>query len=89
MYLKAIDAAEDDDSDSGSSSGGRKSGGGGGGGTYVKPSEEKTNEQPASQRTKFTDMADSHWAIESVLFLNGIGVISDSASYRPDDSITR
>lgn len=89
LYLKAIDAAEDDDSDSGSSSGGRKSGGGGGGGTYVKPSEEKTNEQPASQRTKFTDMADSHWAIESVLFLNGIGVISDSASYRPDDSITR
>ena len=40
-------------------------------------------------RTLFLDMEDAHWALDSVMFLNSIGVISDAKQYRPDDSVLR
>ncbi len=84
LYKKAIKALKDkkDDDDDKPS---RVSSGGGG---YSIP---KQTQQvpPAPARTKFTDMEDSHWALESVLFLNGIGVVSDASAYRPNDSVTR
>ena len=87
LYSEAIKTVANDDDDDGSSSSGSRTGGGGGG-SYVKPSAQ-TNSPEIPKRTKFIDMDDNHWAIESVLFLNDIGVISDAASYRPDDCITR
>ena len=79
-------------------SSGSSGGGGGGGGrtssgsniTYTVPETDNNNTEPAKPaRTLFKDMADSHWALESVLFLNSIGVIADAENFRPDDKVLR
>ncbi len=84
LYEKAIKALKnkkDDDDDKPS-----RVSSGGGGYSVAAPKQEIA---PTPARTKFVDMDDSHWALESVLFLNDIGVVSDAVSYRPNDSVTR
>lgn len=78
------------DTDSGKSSGGKGSGGGGGKGTYYTDAN-PTVTPPSEDITRkiFTDIPDGHWALASVEKLSKIGIISESAQYRPDDFVTR